>query len=326
MGEGKNKSYAVLQIFNVLGSIIIGVGSFIGLLFQMKGSVVLALLLTLVLLAGLVLLPSYMKKHKLRTGAVSASPEYMMLGLYVVIVGLLSFPFIFHAVNVNLRHKSELKEACLEKLETVKGLQKAYYDAVEEKIDHLGTDVNAQKNSYLAPPQTGEERGELEVLLGKGIRSAMDDYERKRMTTKKFEQAVAKRLTERIEDVRMEDSLDIDDVLQDYEKAKYVFEHWKLFQVSGQYAEIARLYGELEVEVEMKVDGHGVEMDYERPALEEVYLNAPLRSLQHASAGDLLLLLLGVVIAHLLVLAEYWGAERGSRLIQGGRGKNDSIL
>ncbi len=238
MGDNKKKTNPVIIIFGLIGLIGVTMLSSVGLLYVLHGNILVTAIISIAILASLAMLTKFLKDDKIKDKTrANKKPEIILITVYFIIA-IISFPFIFHFINVDFSKKNELKTAGIEKAKTITDLIEEYNIAINSKIESFETKVDENLSEYI---RTEDEiyKDSLIVLIGEIDFTVYSSQEIKEQAEK-----AKKDEAKFIEDKYALGKIEISS--ETYVKnAKAIFEGWKLLKVSHAYYDIDNEYQKL---------------------------------------------------------------------------------
>jgi len=311
MNEELKKASTISKLFNALGALALTILTTIGLFYVFHGNLIIVGILFIVILVGIMLISKYLIDNKLkkRSGTKSETmdtridnrkPEYILLSLYFLI-GIVLFPFIYHFIDVDFARKNELRIAGITKVKSITDLKIAYNDVVQDSINKKIMQIESIEKAYFFNKNNASTRNELLGFLNNNP-SVLEDEDTKL-------KGEIKRIKHKVP-VIFEENYGLGNVeteINEYvEKASFVFEKWKMKDVSKYFLEIDKKFDEYYIIMTNKIPG----FSFNKPKSEEFNVDSPLYSLLNGTISRIFLVFIFVMFLMVLTLWEYFNTGR----------------
>lgn len=316
--EETNKTGTVPRIFYFIGLAFCTIFTFIGLIYVLHGNIPLSAFLSLLVLTALAILSSYLTYFKTKKGKkTNFLPEYILGGAYFLVF-LISFPFIFHFIEVDFSRKDELIRAGTDRVNMITQLKAEYEMAIDQKVNSFSDSVKTYLSTYLLVSGKAATRNILISLLGVNTVN-FSDYEQRHNNSAAIEKLkadieVAKE--SKITFIRAKYDLgNVNTESQEYcDKVLPVFESWRFLKVSYYYYDIGNMHQKVcNAAVNKMPDFLCTQMVPPDTDLENA-----LKSVFNASILKIGLFFLVALLINLCILAPYLASHRpdnGPRLV-----------
>jgi len=288
----------------VIGLIAFLLSAVIGLIYTLKGDIIVPSVAGVLSAIFLYLFVDYLVKNKTsKDNKKTRQPEYVLLGLYLV-VALIMLPFNVHFININILKNAELKNAGHNSLGTISTLQEKYQDAVQDSLKSMETKAKRLFNSYrtFKRPADSDELSKLLKMGSSSINYGSDS-------------GLAKSLAVALEarrDYYLLDSFN-SRINTFVNNQTPVFENWEILKVTESYIEIDSMYSSVLQAMQALMSGGFSPII--KPVV-KVEINNPFWSVTNVGIGLLILIILVLAGVHLLILGPYLVAKTPSKLVQ----------
>jgi hypothetical protein len=313
----------IADIFSYIGWFACTAFTGWGLLYVLKGNIVLAAAIAIITIVALIFLVSYMVKYKTaKLVYPNMMPEYA-LGIAYSLLAFSLFSFQFHAISVDFFRKDALKKVGIDKANTIRDLQITYDSMGKAKINSFVVKVDTYLGYY-----KNASRGDQSLIVYKdslvkllGVNDELyASYERSNMQEEakaELEKSINESKQAKVK--IMQTSFLLGTSAQDAEQcridAETAFKNWEMQKVSFHYYNI-----EAERDTLYKVTKSKMpDFVYKAPANNEtINLDSSTDSLKNSSFGSIILVFLFILVVHGCILAPYLVADRPktSRLIR----------
>jgi len=319
MSENSGKAGTTAQLFNAIGAFAITALTPVGILYTLNGNLILTAIISFVILIGIMLLSKYLidNKRREKSGFTNKAAdrtnnktgEYVVLSAYIILA-IVIFPFMFHFIDVDFTRKKDLIYLGTEKLKSIKYLEAEYNRVVAEKANLIEEEAKGYLTSYLIGKENWSEKDKIQEVIGEN-KAIFDEYEANssdEMAKETLKQRITDEISSKKEAVIEEYNLgNLTDELETYyKKTEAVFLNWKIMKVSNAYYDIDLQYNKYYAAMKTEMP----EFEYTKPESKDMLLDSPMASLKNASVLIILLVLVGTVLLHILVLAEYLNTSR----------------
>lgn len=313
MSENKPNLSLPFLLLVGLGLLFIWVTFLMGMVYVTKGNFVISIFVSLVplLVFGGILIFIYREKTQRRTrqNYDNFTLEYLCVGLYVVAM-LVSFPTIFHFVEIEFSLKNKIQNTGRDKVISIREMELKYRGEVDDEIKLFKTNVNSDLNNYiLSEGKDATSKAKLKEALGEAV--SFERYETTSSEENKqdLETQVKNVLASKEKTLQEKYNLaekDTSELVKQKAKIRSQFEKWDRVEVPNSYTEIDKVYEKYKALLQEKMPT----FSHTRRNFDEIEMDRAMSSLSNAPATRILLTFLAVLVAHLFVLSPYLFTKR----------------
>jgi hypothetical protein len=301
------KTGPVPSLFFILGLVVNTALIILGLLYALHGNPVLSVFLAFVLLIIQYLLVRrlvYFKTKKVKMqrqqNQTDRLPEFLLNAIFLLTV-VVSFPVIFHFIDVDFYRKDSIRKTGLAKLADIRNLRNSYDTAVLLNINGFRGAVETEMTNYFGA------YGSQKIVYMRRLEAiyphAIDFRRPNTIIESQIRDLIRQDSITRKSKLTLEDKYPVYDAYID--KATGVFDNWDRLNVGYFYSDADTMYQRLFTLAKAKMStftsGH---------TASPVNMDNVFESLGNASLLEILAVLLVIIILNLCILAPYIAAPR----------------
>lgn len=311
MSENQSKLSLPFLLLVGLGLLFIWITFLMGMVYITKGNFIISIFLSLVPLLsfGAMLFFIYREKAQKRTrqNYDNFTLEYFTVGLYIVAM-LLTFPIIFHFIEVEFSLKKKIQNAGIDKVLSINQMDIKYRGEVDDQIKVFKTEVMSDLNNYFLS-EDARSKTKLKEALGEAVSFERYETTKSQENREDLETQVKNTLINKEKTLQEKYNLaekDTSELVKQKAVIRKQFEDWNRIEVPSSYTEIDKVYQKYKTLLQQKMPA----FIHERQEFDEIEMDSSVSSLSQAPAGRILFTLFVVLIAHLFILSPYLFTKR----------------
>lgn len=311
MSENQSKLSLPFLLLVGLGLLFICITFLMGMVYITKGNFIISIFLSLVPLLsfGAMLFFIYREKAQKRTrqNYDNFTLEYFTVGLYIVAM-LLTFPIIFHFIEVEFSLKKKIQNAGIDKVLSINQMDIKYRGEVDDQIKVFKTEVMSDLNNYFLS-EDARSKTKLKEALGEAVSFERYETTKSQENREDLETQVKNTLINKEKTLQEKYNLaekDTSELVKQKAVIRKQFEDWNRIEVPSSYTEIDKVYQKYKTLLQQKMPA----FIHERQEFDEIEMDSSVSSLSQAPAGRILFTLFVVLIAHLFILSPYLFTKR----------------
>jgi len=301
------KTGPVPSLFFILGLIVNTALIILGLLYALHGNPFLSVFLAAALLIIQWLLVRrlvYFKTKKVKMqrqqNQTDRLPEILLNTLFLLTV-IVSFPVIFHFIDVDFYRKDSIKKTGLAKLADIRNLRNSYDTAILLNINGARGAVETEMTNYFGA------YGSQKLVFMRHLEAiyphAIDFRRHDNVIESQIRDLIRQDSITRKSKLTLEDKYPVYDAYID--KATGVFDNWDRMQVGYYYSDADTMYLKLFTLAKAKMSSFTFSHTSSPVNMDDIF-----QSLGNASILEILAVMLVIIIVNLCVLAPYIAAPR----------------